>query len=191
MCCVIIVLGRWRLEPSPQGSSRSGAGRAVRGAPADRHATAWSSATASNEPGGGAADGGARPQATRRHRCDTAAVAIEGTSSCVHCEAPDALRNAETSLAAIVAACMMVAGLCVTGARNALAVARTTTTLSNDILTVLQYNYDGRRGNALQIGYAGHAGSHGVQPPPCAVLRRLRTCVTPLSPRREMERESH
>ena len=84
----------------------------------------------------------------------TTTVAIEGTSSCVHCEAPDALRSAETSLAAIVAACMMVAGLCVTGARNALAVARTTTTLSNDILTILQYNYDGRRGNALQIGYA-------------------------------------
>ena len=115
-------------------------------------------AIASNEPGGGAADGGARPQATRRHRCDTAAVAIEGTSSCVHCELPEALRSAETSLAAIVAACMMVAGLCVTGARKALAVARTTTTLSNDILAIGNNSdeFEGRRTASNWL--CGHAG---------------------------------
>ena len=88
-----------------------------------------------------------------------AAVAIEGTSSCVHCEAPEALRSAETSLAAIVAACMMVAGLCVTGARKALAVARTTTTLSNDILAIGNNSdeFEGRRTASNWL--CGHAGS--------------------------------
>ena len=60
---------------------------------------------------------------------------------------PEALRSAETSLAAIVAACMMVAGLCVTGARKAFALARTTTTLSNDILAIGNNSdeFEGRR----------------------------------------------
>ena len=174
------------LEPSK--SSRRDGDRAKRRGeptvkqPRGRHATA------SNEPGGGAADGGARPQATRRHRCDTAAVAIEGTSSCVHCELPEALRSAETSLAAIVAACMMVAGLCVTGARKALAVARTTTTLSNDILAIGNNSdeFEGRR-TASNWDTAQPQVSVVRQPLPRAVLRRLWTPVTALSPRREME----
>ena len=177
----VVVAMASRAEPSraePQRRRSSGAWRACR-----------PSSNRVDGSGGGAANRGAQPQATRRHRCDTAAVAIEGTSSCVHCEAPDALRSAETSLAAIVAACMMVAGLCVTGARNALAVARTTTTLSNDILAIWQYSCGGRQTLSCNTSH-GHTRRGYEATSSRAVLRPLRTLLTLLSPTREIERDS-